>query len=344
MGLTVVDVAKRASVSVATVSRVLNNLPNVSTKRKRRVLSAMEELNYKPNLWARGIRKASLGKQVGQIALVFINLNEHHMHAPYMLQYIHGVQQELSATRRKCLFLTWNEKPDDDAIPHILLDGEIDGIIVKGELRSEASKRWLNRFTRVYLNPTFPVDCDCIMVDYQAGTREQVEYLSSLGHRRIAIISPIESFRLSSKFIGYKRAIKEFGLDVDEALVQVRSVPSESDFTWAIDNLWSLDSPPTAIMSNDYSCGGIYKTLISRGLKIPQDVSVIGYDNSPNYCEALIPELTSMDIKAANIGKAAVQQLLLRIKNPDEGYRKILIQGKMVERESVKDRTTGNRQ
>jgi len=337
MGITVVDIAKKATVSVGTVSRVLNNHSTVGAEHKQRVMAAMAALNYTPNRWARGIRKGSMGTQTGQIALLFINIDEQRMHAPYMLQYIHGVQQELTGAGRKCLFLTWKDKPDSDTVPHILLDGEIDGIITKNAPVSQAGKQWLKRYPRVSINPdTMYNDSDCVMADYQAGAYRCVEYFASRGHRRIAIISPGAGSYFLSKLVGYKQAIKNFGLDADDALIQTRSVPTESDFTWAVDNLWSHGNPPTAIMSNDYSCSGIYKALISRGLKIPKDVSVIGYDNSPNYCEALIPELTSMDIEAAIIGKTAVQQLFLQIKNPEEIYRKILIQGRMVERASVR--------
>ncbi|MCD4823257.1 MAG: substrate-binding domain-containing protein, partial [Phycisphaerae bacterium] len=102
------------------------------------------------------------------------------------------------------------------------------------------------------------------------------------------------------------------------------------------DNLWSLAKPPTAILSNDYSCGGIYKALIRKGLSIPGDVSVIGCDNALNYCEALAPELTSLDICAADVGKAAVKRLFERMKNPEDTNRKIFIQGRIVERASVR--------
>ncbi|MCD4825226.1 MAG: substrate-binding domain-containing protein, partial [Phycisphaerae bacterium] len=249
------------------------------------------------------------------------------------------VQQEITSSGRKCLFLTWNETPGDDAIPNILLDGEIDGIIVKGGSHSEIGRQWLERNPRVIINPGIPpTGCDCVMVDYQAGTHLRMEYLAALGHHRIAIVSPDRGNDqyFQSKLTGYKRAVKEFGLDADDELIQLRNVPSESDFGWAIDNLWSLAKPPTAILSNDYSCGGIYKALARRGLNIPGDVSIVGCDNSPNYCEALAPELTSLDICATSIGKAAVQLLFERMKNPEDTSRSISIQGRMVERASVR--------
>ncbi|MCD4825537.1 MAG: LacI family transcriptional regulator [Phycisphaerae bacterium] len=336
MSVTIVDIAKKATVSVGTVSRVLNNNPTVGLKHKQRVMAAMAEMNFQPNRWARKIQKDST--KTGQIALLFINVEESRMHTSYMMQYIHGAQQEITGSGRKCLFLTWNETPGDDAIPNILLDGEIDGIIMRGYPRSEIGRQWMERYPRVSINPGggSMIDCDCIMVDYQAGTRLRMEYLAARGHRRIAIVSPDETGYIQSKLIGYKQAGKDFGLDADDELIQAHNVPPESDFGWAIDNLWSLAKPPTAILSNDYSCGGIYKALVRRGLSIPGDVSIIGCDNSPNYCEALAPELTSLDICATDVGKAAVQRLFERMKNPEDTNRNILIQGRMVERESVR--------
>lgn len=340
LAVTVSDIAKRASVSVGTVSRVLNNQPNIGSERKHQVLTAIEKLNYKPGTWVNRMRKGLTPVRTGQIALVLLNLSEWTAHASCTLQYIQGAQQEITASGRECLFFTWNEIPGDNTIPQSLLNGEIDGIVLKGNPQSEISKHWLSRFTRVWLNPgnnISPDDCDCIMVDYQTGIRNSVAYLASRGHRRIAIVSPEETLFLPSKLIGYKQAVKEFGLDDDDELIQVRNILPEYDCGWAVDNLWSLSRPPTAILSNDYSCSGIYQALIARGMKIPRDVSIVGYEGSQDHCEALAPKLTSMDIGAIDIGKIAVKQLLERIKKPKERHQKILIRGHLVERASVND-------
>ncbi|MCD4824560.1 MAG: LacI family transcriptional regulator [Phycisphaerae bacterium] len=339
MAATVVDIAKKAAVSVGTVSRVLNHQPNIDVALKQRVLGAMEQLDYRPRRLARGTKDGSSKKQTGQIAMMLINLPDHVAHTAYMMQYIHGVQQETAAAGRKCLFVTWNEESDGDAIPPVLLDGEIDGIIVKHFLHSEIVQQWLNRYPRVFLNPAgASPDCDCVMVDYEEGIRDCVAYLASLGHRRIAFVG-LPHFH--TKLLGYRRAVKELGLDVDEGLIQTRDISLEDtsqelDLNWAIENLWSLSEPPTAILSNDYFCGAIYHALAERGLKVPDDVSIIGYDNETSLCEAIRPKLTSVDIKAVELGKIAAKQLLDRIQNPQESYRKISIRGKIVERESVR--------
>ncbi|MCD4823915.1 MAG: LacI family transcriptional regulator [Phycisphaerae bacterium] len=339
MSVTIYDVARKAVVSVSTVSRVLNNNPIVKAERKQRVLSAMEELDYTPNRWARGIRKGSTGKQTGQIAMLIINRPHTDLHQAYMMQYIHGVQQEIAKAGRKCFFVTWDEKSDGDTIPNVLLDGDVDGIIVKGIPHSEIGKQWLSRFPKVFINPPSAVpDNDCVMIDYEEGTRRCVAYLESLGHRRISLVA-MQSFH--TKLLGYRQAINELGLDADEGLIQVRDIPiplkSPLDMDWAIENLWSLPKPPTAILSHDYFCSAIYTSLANRGLKIPDDVSIIGYDNVLACCGTLVPSLTSMDIGAFEVGKAAAKQLFERIGDPQERSRKIYIQGRLVERDSVRD-------
>lgn len=341
LAVTVSDIAKRASVSVGTVSRVLNNRPNIGPERKSRVLTAMEELDYTPNMWARGMGKGLKRIQTGQIALLLINIPDYAMHTAFMMQYIHGVQQEIAAAGRKCTFVTWNDQVDGE-VPQVLLDGEIDGVIfkVQGSLDNEVGKQWLNRYPRVFLNPvsTSP-GCDCVMVDYEEGIRDCVAYLSSLGHRRIAFID-MRAFH--TKLLGYRCAVEQLGLDLDEDLIHIREVVSllqlESDLNRTIENLWSLPKPPTAILSTDSFCGVMYRALAKHGLKVPNDVSLVGYDNDTSYCEALMPKLTSMDIAAVEVGKTAVRQLLDRIKNPRDHNQKIYIQGHLVERESVNDR------
>ena len=186
------------------------------------------------------------------------------------------------------------------------------------------------------------------MVDYEAGICQSVKYLADRGHRRIAMVDLPDTrvTYLPHKLLGYRDAIRRLGLDADDGLIQTRDVSPDSDFGWAIENLWSLSSPPTAILSNDYFCSGIYRALASRGLNVPNEVSVIGYDNATDFCEALTPRLTSVDTGAIEIGKAAIRQLRERIKDPKGRHQKISIQGNLVERESVKDRQqgTGNRQ
>ncbi|MCD4824475.1 MAG: LacI family transcriptional regulator [Phycisphaerae bacterium] len=339
MSITISDIAKKAAVSTSTVSRVLNSKPDVGQDHKQRVLAAMAELDYRPNLLARGLRTNPTERQTGQIAVMLINCPDHIAHTAYMMQYIHGVQQAIDAAGRKCIFVTWNEESGDGTIPQVLLDGEIDGVIIKKRPSSEIGKQWLNRYPKIILNPpsTSP-DSDCVMVDYESGTHDCVAYLASLGHRRIAFVD-LPSFH--TKLLGYRRAVDELGLDADEGLIQTRDIPFEDtsqelDFSWAIENLWSLSEPPTAIISNDYFCSAIYHALAERGLKVPDDVSVIGYDNDTSYCEALRPKLTSVDIEAVELGKLAVKQLLDRIQKPKESYRKISTRGKIVERESVR--------
>lgn len=345
MGVTVSDIANKATVSVGTVSRVLNNEPNVGPKHKQRVLSAMAELNYRPNPWARGIRKKSASQQTGQIALLFFNIPDFMLHAPYVMQYIQGVQQEIDAASQKCLFSMWQET--DDVIPQILLDGQVDGVVFKGEPHGPMLRKWLSRYPTVSLNPRIEtVDCDCVRVDYAKGLRDIVAYLAERGHRRVAIVGADKSGYVRHKLSGYRQAIKELGLDADEELIQIRDAlpeitdpkvpPGTPDFSWAIENLWSLPQPPTAIVSSDCFCVGIYKLLTGRGLKVPQDVSVLGYDNEVRFCEALTPPLTSVDLRATNIGRIAVRQLHNRIKNPREPYHKIFIPGQIVERASVR--------
>ncbi|MCD4824818.1 MAG: LacI family transcriptional regulator [Phycisphaerae bacterium] len=339
MAVTVVDIAKKATVSVGTVSRVLNNSPSVGSERKQRVLAAMKELDFRPNRWARGMRKDSMREKTGQIAILVINRPNTDLHQAYMMQYIHGVQQEIATAGRKCIFATWNEESDGDAIPLVLLDGEIDGVIAKGFPHTEIGKQWLSRYPKIILNsPSVPSDCDCVMVDYESGIHDCVAYLASLGHHRIAFVD-LPGFH--TKLLGYRHAVNELGLDVDEGLIQVRDIPvplkSTSDLDWAIENLWSLPKPPTAILSHDFFCSAIYKALANRGLKVPDDVSVIGYDNVLACCGTLDPPLTSMDIGAFEVGKAAAKQLLEHIANPQDRSRKIYIQGQLVERDSVRD-------
>ncbi|MCD4825616.1 MAG: LacI family transcriptional regulator [Phycisphaerae bacterium] len=340
MAVTVRDIARKAAVSVGTVSRVLNNQPNVGSERKQQVLTAVEELNYKPDEWVHRMRKGFAGKRTGQVAMIFLNLPEETKHQPYMLQYIEGVQQGLDAAGKKCIFFNWNTTLDDEEVPHIFLDGEIDGIILKGCTPiSKIGRAWLDRFPRVNLAIGAPnAECDIVLPDYQTGIRQSVKYLVARGHRRIAIINEGGLSYYQHKLVGYRLAMDTLGLGVDEELVQIcrTSVPQKAELRQIIDQLLSISDPPTAILCKDSYCGDIYQALASRGMKIPDDVSIIGYDNTRPVCESLVPKLTSMDLNAARLGETAVRLLLHRIKNPTDLYDSLYIQGRLAERESVR--------
>ena len=335
MSVTIVDIAKKAGVSISTVSRVLNNKPNVCSDRKQRILAAIDELDYKPNYWARGIRKNATGQKTGRIALLFVNLSERMHTLSFIMQYIQGIHQEIATAGKEFLFNIWHD--EDGVIPAVLFNGDVDGVIIKGWSNDPAMQRWLSGRPVVRLNPLETDDFgDRVMVDYEAGTSEAVKYLASQGHRRIAYIAPQHHLYSQRKLSGYRRGVSDLGLDVDENLIQIRTGVGGQECDWAIDNLWSLSHPPTAIISDDKTCVTIYKALADRGIKIPQDVSVFGYDNDLSRCESLTPTLSTMDLEACDIGRAAVRQLLSRVENPQDSTRTLLIRGRVIERASVR--------
>ncbi|MCD4825036.1 MAG: LacI family transcriptional regulator [Phycisphaerae bacterium] len=336
MNVTIVDIAKKAEVSISTVSRVLNNKPNVCPDRKQRILAAIDELDYKPNYWAQGIRKNVTGQKTGRIALLFVNLSERMRTLSFVMQYIQGIHQEIASAGKEFLFNIWHD--EDETIPSMLFNRDVDGVIVKGQSHDPALQQWLGRCPAVHLNPLCHPSPygDSIMVDYEAGTSEAVKYLASQGHRRIAYIAPQHHLYSQRKLSGFRRSVSALGLDVDENLIQIRGGVGKLDCGWAIDNLWSLSHPPTVIISDDKTCVSIYKALADRDIKIPQDVSVFGYDNDLARCESLMPMLSTMDLEACDIGRAAVRQILSRVENPQDSNRTLLVQGRIVERASVR--------
>lgn len=342
MGVTIVDIAKHAKVSVGTVSGVLNDRPSVSPARRELVLKAMGELNYQPNPAARRIRRNKQGNRVGQMGLLFVNFDEGQLHRSHMAAYIHGIQHAMAERGQRCTLSVWREQPG--RIPPMLLDGEVDGVFVKGHITVSDPTLLgrLKQFPLVWINQR-PMDGygDAVVADYSDGVAQTIEHLVGLGHQRIAMVMFDDTFRIEEKITGYRQGMRHAGLEVDEHLLICREPrPREvshtpPDCTEIVQQLLSMASPPTAIISSDWPAVGLCRALTKHGVSIPDQVSVVGYDSIESICESLDPALTSYELAAHQIGQTVVRQMDQRLAHPDARPQTVKIRGNLVIRGST---------
>jgi len=325
------DVARLAGVSRSTVSFVLNNTPGIkiSEETRRRVLEAVKILDYKPNAIAR-----SLAKQKTE-AIAFFVLDIANPVFPNMARGIEDVARHNGYTLLLCN--TDGKSLRELRYMNLMLERRVDGVIVGALSNEEVSRlaRKKNMPLVILEHPRLP-EHDVVYADNIQGSYEAVKYLIELGHTRIAhiTINP-ESIIVRERIEGYKKALEDAKIPFDEDLLKIfyDQVNEET----AINELLLLPNPPTAIFAfSDFMAIQIMKILIKRGIRIPQDISIVGFDDT--LANLTIPELTTVSQPFYEMGVKAAEVLIERLKNPDLPIQHIKLPTKLVIRDSTAPR------
>ena len=309
---TLKDIAKEAGTSVAVVSKVLNKSRTTATVRpeiKKRILEVAQKLGYQPNILARGLVK---GKTY-TIGVLFTYPSPAFLSSYMASQIISGIWDKARRAGYS-LFLKAPKARKSGFFPPIEdLKGRVDGVIALGPVREDDKEvlKWNEIDIPLVLVGTHPhfkgnrVDYDNARGGYLA-----TRYLLQKGHKRIAIVGiSLETSFMADRFNGYKRALWEIGLDVDEELVKLKSW-SERDGYIAGRELLELREPPTAIfISIGEHIRGVCEAVREKGLKVPQDLELLCFDR---LSENLLPgmPLLSLDTYQYKLGLIGMRTLL----------------------------------
>lgn len=305
--VTIQDVAKAAGVSVSTVSRVLNRKVDVSSETQGHVLEVIEELGYTSNLAARSMRS----HKKNLIGLVVPDIG-----SPYSIEVMKGINRAIAELTFDLLVYTTGDIRKSGIASHeqhyvALLNNSItDGVIIV----ASAAREFITD------GPIVSVDPHMVDPNYPSvqgtnyrGALEAMNYLLGLGHRRIGFICGRAGIGSAiQRLDGYRDALKDAGIELDEALIAPGDFSTETGYQCSL-QLLSLDCLPTAIFAaNDQSAIGVYQAANKLGLRIPEDLSVVGFDN---ISEARYLGMTTIDQFLAEMGYVAVQMLLKLINN-----------------------------
>ncbi len=272
---TIKDVAEKANVGVGTVSRVLNESPEVSPDTRKRVKKAIKELNYSPNLTA---RRLSLGK-TWQIAVILPYLT-----LPSYVERLRGVQQALGSTEYyPILYSVGSPEQRDEYLATLSRKTQVDGLLLISMPISDAQTHTLlqNDVPAVLIDASNQL-LPHIIVDDVAGGRMAAETLIQLGHQRIGFLSDTldTPYQRSGKdrFIGYRRALEKAGILYQEQYV-IEGERGRKNASLLAQKLLRTSPPPSAIFAaSDTHAIGILDAAAEMGLEVPGDLSVIGYD------------------------------------------------------------------
>ncbi len=306
--LTIKDIAKHAGVGTTTVSRVLNEHPYVSEEKRQKVLQTIEELDYRPNYSAKSLRSNTttmVGFLTDEVATT-----------PFAVDIIRGAQE--AASKRNHVLLVVNTGETAEAAAHaveFLLERQVAGIIYAAHFH-----RAVQLPENIYQVPTVLANCyvenhslPSAVPDEFIGGYNAIKCLLEAGHRRIGFftVSAPAIDAATGRLNGYKHALAEYNIPYDESLVLPMSDIPEENYDNTIRFL-EMENPVTAIFAGiDRMAIACYTAIAAKGLRIPDDVAVVGFDNQAGIGDHLIPALTTIQLPHYKMGEWAFNQLFV---------------------------------
>lgn len=331
---TLKDVAAEAGVALGTVSRVINREPSVSPELVARVEKAIQTLDYQPNVLGRNLRRrrsGTIGVVVPDItALFFAELVKHVEKAAMEVGYSVLIGNSANSRQIEDLYLS---KLSDSGLDGMIFSSSADddAHAIREGAALVAVDRELSGF-------------DFVASDHETGAREVVRHLADLGHRRIACISgpatmPVFQQRLAGYRSVVETGLKDLGISPEtytrfEPLDSMRGID-------AARSLLELPDRPTAVFATtDQQAIGVLRACGDRGLRVPEEISVVGFDDIP-LADLVNPRLTTVRQPIEQIGRLAVERLLLRMGLTDEPAQRWLLDTELRRRESSAPPATG---
>lgn len=335
------DVARLARVSRATVSYVVNDQTGgrvpISEETRQRVLKAIAELDYVPDARAQALRSGNT-KTIGLIIP--------DIHNPHFWEIADGVEQEASAAGYHILLSSI--PPENKYAEDIFKDlshRRIDGLVMVPSFiyHSEEAQKTLAHLVKRRVpivgimadHGDASYNIDRVVSDYRDTTIEVMTHLLSLQHRRIGFIFGIAVPDLGAdRLSAYRESLQIAGLPIDPNLI-VECGPTLEDSYHATRRLLELPSRPTALLAiNDFLAIGALRAIRDSNLNVPQDISLVGYDNIP-LARYLVPRLSTATKDGERMGREAVRLLLARLQDPDRPRQKIKLPARLILREST---------
>ena len=312
-GTTIKDVARLAGVSPATVSLVINGSDRISAKTVARVNRAIEKLNFRPNSIARSLRKSRT------LTIGMINTTEFSDASPFIMPLMVGVEEGAREHGFSVVLCNSDGNLDlEKDYLQMLIDQQVTGVIFVNSRSQPRGAPALDpgSLPHVFLYQYAPgVGAPSVTPDDKSGGYTATRYLLELGHRRIGYINGDQSFQASShRYDGYRKALEDADLTFESRLVQLPNTWHEEGGYESAKALMQLPDPPSAIFcANDELAIGALEGLGELGLRVPDDVSLVGYDDRPEASHKR-PPLTTVALPFHEMGKLALNLLLAMIR------------------------------
>ena len=325
--VTIVDVAREANVSYSTVSRVVNNFPYIKPETRERVEAAMMKLGYVANLKAR-----SLAGGRSQIVGMLI----YELDTSYHVEIVKGVDAEIANSGYDLMLSTTHKrKGKESTYVTQLTQGMADGLLIVLPRNLEAYKGDLDQKRFPYVLIDHPgLGCNTVLTANWQGAYDATKYLIELGHRRIGfVMGLIEIASAQDRLAGYQTALRDYGLWVDPELICKGDFLEQSGYE-AVLKFLALAQPPTAVFASSDMCAfGVMKGVQEAGWRVPEDISVVGFDDIPE-ASYMRPRLTTVRQPLRRMGQVATRILIEHIEDPTLPISQIEFPTELIIRES----------
>ncbi|WP_192022446.1 LacI family DNA-binding transcriptional regulator [Shewanella sp. WPAGA9] len=328
---TIYDVSVLAGVSLATVSRVMNNNTKVSEKTRQKVLSAMDQLGYRPNTIAQSLassRSNSVGVLVSQLD------------GPYYGPMMTEIETALRAGNKHVIIAAGHsvESQEKDGVEFLMSRG-CDALILDVEAVDDEYLINLHKGNTpiVLINRYIEEISDCcVYLDNELGGYLATKHILSQGHTDLAYVSgPLYKLDAQDRLLGHKRALKEFNVDFDKTLFYEGNF-REFGGSDAMNHLFTIDKPFTAVVcASDQMASGAIAVCLERGMKIPEELSFVGYDNIP-FPQYISPKLTTVNNPIHEMGKMAAFWVLKHVYNDPKAIVENTFIPQLIVRDSAK--------
>lgn len=327
---TIKDIARAARVSPSTVSKALNHKADVSAKTRKRIQEIAKKFNFTPNFSGKNLKR----QVTENIGVIFCREFQPLSGNPFYSRVLEGIEGECAINNYNLMLhlLPANAQKE---LPRIIREQRVDGVILVGVFDEDFTDIIKNlEFNTVLLDPKTQIQEFCqILIDNEQGAFQATEYLIKQGHEKIGFISgDLERLSFYQRFEGYRKALQHHEILFDKHLIQCGGLEQGYEH---VKKLLKIPKPPTAIFAaNDINALYGYKAIREAGLKIPEDVSIIGFDDIA-LANLSSPPLTTMRVYKEEMGSIAVRYLIQLIKKELHHSIKTIVPTKLVERNSV---------
>ena len=327
--VTIKDIANRADVSKTTVSRVLNGKPDVDEKTKNKIQEIIKETGYSPSPIAKNLATGRTN---------FLGLLVPALTHPWIMEITQGIAEGIEDSEYEmALFTTSNRNKNQEMIEKVINNGLTDGIIA---LLSSDDKGYISqlhdkRFPIVLMSDRFlSRDIACVTAENTKGSYQATKHLIKLGHRNIGFVEGPPEFLCSRERLeGYKMALNDSGILFDEHLVKYGDLLEESGFKVITSWAESGNLPSAIFLSTDEMAIGAVKACKEAGLKVPEDISIVGFDDIPK-AGFIDPPLTTIRQPMRAMGRKGVEILIDQIVQKNQKAVRIELETDLIVRNS----------
>jgi len=328
--ITIKDIARLANVSQSTVSKALNNRPDIGETTKRKVLEIAEQHNFIPNAAGKALKK----RFTENIGVIF-RRDDNPLRNPFFSRVLEGIEAEIAFNHYNLVLhlMPDYKKPE---LPKMVRERQVDGIILIGT----KNKTFVEELKKAKV-PTVLIDpranipgCPQVLIDNENGAFLATQHLVEHGHHKIGFISgrlDIPSFQ--QRLNGYKKALKYYNISFNENYI--KSGGFEEGYSWTKQILEQPERPTAIFAAHDINAVHGYRAIHDLGLRIPQDISVVGFDDI-DLSRMASPPLTTVRVYKEELGSVAVRNLRHMIFEETMIHTSTIIPVRLVKRNSVK--------